>query len=76
MSKQRELYALTERLVVMSPGDADGLENDPEPVVCIAAGLFTSRTKAEKLAEKLNVKEDAPKRHERFAVKPIRIRAG
>ena len=62
-------YAVAERCIVVgSPDDADGLENDPEPVVCIAMGIWADEAKAQGKADELNAGDDAPEGGRRFEV--------
>lgn len=58
MSKKEKdrLYAIAEYQVVMDSNDGDGLDNDPEPVVLVALGVYHSSDKAQEKCDKLNEK--------------------
>lgn len=70
---KKYVYAIAENCIVIpNPGDvnADGLENDPEPVVCIPLGVFEDEAKAIKRCKMANRDRDG----EDFVVVRLEVR--
>ena len=77
VEEAKKVYAIAEVCVVLgNPDDADGLGNEPEPVVCRSVGVFTDEKKAEAKCNEINAMDDHPSDdgEQRFRVVALEVK--
>ena len=71
-ANDKVVYGIAQLALVMPKDDADGLDNEEEPVICIPLGVHTVHSKAVKVCKECN--KNGKSSGIKFVVRTLKVR--